>query len=90
MGQTTTGPTLVAINWRPAAGGMATFAYKGGATTSQPMSQPDARIAAEQAFGHGLGFVETDEGCRWTPNPPGRGLGLKSALPFGRARRAAL
>jgi hypothetical protein len=79
------GPTLVAINWRQRGGGMATFEYKGGAMSSQPMSEEEARLIAEQTFGLDHGPVEIDDGRRWTKKPAGKGLGIKAAFTFGRA-----
>jgi len=78
---------LVAITWRNRDGGIATFDFKGGAMSSQPMSQDDARVAVEQAFGQGQALVELEGGIGWTTRSPAKWSGLKAALPFKRGQR---
>ncbi len=87
MGRDVADTMLVAITWRNRDGGIATFDFKGGAMSSQPMSQDAARTAAEQAFGQEQALVELEGGAGWTTRPPAKWSGLKAALPFKRAQR---
>jgi hypothetical protein len=78
---------LIAISWRNQGGGIAAFEYRDGATTSQPMSQTGARVAADQAFGHDQALVELDGGYRWTKLPMARRSRLVAAFAFSRGHR---